>query len=114
MLATENDGPLNFIREKFTLATCDGVTKRFVDFSTWELLNIAPDVVLNIPNILYDEFDVSRQFLQKAMKNYIIQSTSKDDPILAKRFERDGIRLDNMTIIASSTKHYSWPKGAGA
>jgi hypothetical protein len=113
-LAMENDGPLSFIRDTFMLQTCAGPKKLFTDFTTWELLNITPDVVLDMPGQLYQQYLISPAFLQEAMNQYVIQTTPKDDPMFVKRFERDGISLNNIALIASATKHYSWPKGAGS
>jgi hypothetical protein len=109
----ENNGPLSFITDTFELTTCSGTKKLFSKFTTWELLNITPDVVLDIPELLYKQYLISPTFLQQAMNDYIIQTTSKDDPMFVKRFERDGITLNNMALVTSATKHYSWPKGAG-
>ena len=112
-LAMENDGLLSFISDTFELTTCSGTKKLFSKFTTWELLNITPDVVLDIPDLLYKQYLISPTFLQQAMYGYIIQSVPKDDPMFVQRFERDGISLNKMALVTSATKHYSWPKGAG-
>jgi hypothetical protein len=77
----EDDGPLSFIRDTFMLPTCAGPKKLLADFTTWELLNITPDIVLDIPDQLYQQYEISPVFLQQAMNNDLVQTTPKDDPM---------------------------------
>jgi len=104
-------GQLDFIADSFKLPTCRGVEKLFKDFTTWELLNITPDVVLDIPDRLYKQYSISQTFLTAAMYDYIIQTTPKDDDMFEKRFGRENI--NHIAYVTSATKHYSWPKSAG-
>ncbi|EEB93640.1 hypothetical protein MPER_07671, partial [Moniliophthora perniciosa FA553] len=48
--AMEKGQPLDFIADTFTVPTCTGTVKLLRDFTTWELLNIAPPDVLDIPD----------------------------------------------------------------
>ncbi|TDL20030.1 PLP-dependent transferase [Rickenella mellea] len=109
-LAMDKGGPLEFIADSFSLSTCTGDEKLIKNFTTWELLNIVPEVVLDIPDRLYKQYSFTPTFLQSCMNDYIIQSTSKDSEILEERFGRE--QLKNMAYMTSATKHYSWPKGA--
>lgn len=98
---------LKFISDTFEVRTCVGKTKLLKDLTTWELLNLCVATVLEIPGRLQEEYDISSNYLESVMKKYIIQSISKD--VLMGRW-----KIENQPVIfVPSTKHYSWPKGAG-
>ncbi|TFK69899.1 PLP-dependent transferase [Pluteus cervinus] len=109
ILAMEDGGPLNYIRDSFKVTTCSGTTKLLKDFTTWELLNITPDAVLDIPDRLYEQYSMSPGFLQKAMNDYLVQTTPRDDDKFVNKFGRENI--NHIAYLASATMHYSWPKG---
>jgi len=109
-LAMSEGGPLDFIADTFELPTCMGEVKLFRDFTTWELLNIIPEVALDIPDRLYAKYSLSPKFLQGALENYLVQTLSKDCDSFEKRFGRENI--NRMAIMTCATKHYSWPKSA--
>ncbi|KAI1494277.1 pyridoxal-dependent decarboxylase domain protein [Biscogniauxia mediterranea] len=96
---------LSFLSEKFYVENCKGENKLFTSLSTWELLNMHPTNILDIPDRLLQEHGVSNDFLTKVMNKFNIQSTGKDT--LEKEF--------NITkpcqYMISNTRHYSWPKG---
>lgn len=104
--------PLGFIEDSFKLPTCQGVEKLFKEFTTWELLSIAPDVVLDILDRPYRQYAISQTFLTSAMHDYIVQTTPKNDDMFEKRFGREN--TNHIAYITSATKHYSWLKSAGA
>lgn len=49
------DRPLSFLGSKFLIETCAGERKLFSELSDWELLNLKPNEVLDIPDRLYQE-----------------------------------------------------------
>ncbi len=98
---------LSFLKDKFEVQLCDGNQKMFMDCTTWELLNLTPSTVLNIPTRLYDDFGVSQSALTAAMRDYTIQTMGKD--ALEKHFKIE----ESPHLFVGATKHYSWPKGAG-
>ncbi|KAK7754117.1 hypothetical protein SLS62_003963 [Diatrype stigma] len=100
----EDKKPLEFIRDQFSIETCQGVQKLFWDLTTWELLNLKPHTVLDIPDRLFQELGISNDFLSGVMNEFTIQSTGKD--VLEKKF---GIDLPCQYMLATS-RHYSWPK----
>ncbi|KAJ0306665.1 hypothetical protein COL516b_004458 [Colletotrichum fioriniae] len=102
-----NGEALNFLSEAFKVETCKGETKLFTDLSTWDLLNLKPSDILDLPDRLYQEHGVSNAFLSDVMKKFTIQSTGKDE--LEREF---GLDLPGQYML-SNTRHYSWPKGAG-
>ena len=99
--------PLHFIADSFSVETCNGTVKLLRTCDVWELLNLKVSSVTEIPQRLYKEYRISSTYLDSVMKNYIIQSVSKDT--LMKKW---GIQ-EQPVIFVPSTKHYSWPKGAG-
>ncbi|KAK7053227.1 hypothetical protein VNI00_003850 [Paramarasmius palmivorus] len=110
VLAMGEGQPLDFIADSFEVPTCTGTSKLLRDFTTWELLNIAPNDVLDIPTRLYKQYSFSSTFLETALKPFIIQSASKHANMFAKKFGLE--RINNIAYFTSATKHYSWPKGA--
>lgn len=98
---------LNFLSENFYVETCKGERKLFTHLSNWELLNLKPSDVLDLPDRLYQEHGVSTQFISKVMNEFTIQSTGKDE------LERELGLTKPCQYVLSNTRHYSWPKGAG-
>jgi hypothetical protein len=101
------DNELAAIAGTFELPTCDGTQKLFKDFTTWELLNMDPSDILDIPNRLYESRLISSSFLENSLKPYLVHATGKEK--LEEYFE-----IDTPTAyITSATMHYSWGKSAG-
>lgn len=102
----KKDGPLSFIANTFEIETCLGATKPLRDLTKWELLNLKPKTILDIPEKLYSQYHISPSFLNSVMQDYGIQSTSKG--ALEQEFG-----VGAMKYFVSNTRHYSWPKAAG-
>ncbi|KAK1831944.1 pyridoxal phosphate-dependent transferase [Podospora conica] len=100
------DGPLRFLPDGFKVRTCQGRSKSFRELSTWELLNLRPKTILDIPDRLYSEFGITPTFLNEALDQYKIQTSGKG--VLARHFG-----VERIEYITPATAHYSWPK-AGA
>lgn len=98
--------PLAYVSSSFKIQPCTGPEKLFRDLSTWELLNLKPSTVLDIPERLYQEYHISPAFVDSVMQTYGIQSTSKT--VLEKEFN-----IVEIKYFVSNTRHYSWPKAAG-
>ncbi|KAK6515221.1 hypothetical protein TWF506_007564 [Arthrobotrys conoides] len=102
------EGSLKFIRtnpKPFIVPLCDGTKKPFIDLTTWELLNLTPDAVMNLSHQLSELYGISQTALTKAITPYLIQDIGK-----AKLEEKFGIENEAVMFI-STTAHYSWPKG---
>ncbi|KAF4616928.1 hypothetical protein D9613_008569 [Agrocybe pediades] len=99
--------PLAFICSKFCVHSCmyPGELVPFKDLNLWELLNLRPDEILSIPNRLHSEFGISSDFLENALRPFLIQSTGKE-------FYQERYGIEHPQYLVSSTRHYSWPKGA--
>ncbi|KAF3001603.1 hypothetical protein E8E14_005800 [Neopestalotiopsis sp. 37M] len=100
------DQPLSFLSSKFSIETCAGERKLFSKLSDWELLNLKPNEVLDIPDRLYQEHGISNKFLSDVMNKFTIQSTGKDG--LEYKYTKD----KPGQYMLATTRHYSWPKGA--
>lgn len=100
---------LEFVASTFRVHTCANPDELalFKDLSVWELLNLRPKEILDIPGRLQDEYGITATFLQNALRPHLVQTISKD--ILEKEY---GVEHPIQYLI-SSTNHYSWPKGAG-
>lgn len=98
--------PLAGVASSFKIRPCAGPEKLFNELSTWELLNLKPSIILDIPERLYQEYHISPAFLGTVMKIYGIQSTSKT--ALEKEFD-----IEEIKYLVSNTRHYSWPKATG-
>ncbi|KAI1431521.1 pyridoxal-dependent decarboxylase domain-containing protein [Xylaria sp. CBS 124048] len=96
---------LDFLSESFYVENCQGVRKLFVDLSTWEILNLKPSDVLDLPDRLCHEHGISNVFLSDVMNKFTVQSTGKD--ILERACE-----MKPCQYLLATTRHYSWPKGA--
>ncbi|KAF9769130.1 hypothetical protein IL306_013492 [Fusarium sp. DS 682] len=107
-LAMAEGEKLNFltrIEPPFKVLTCKGEEKAFTELSTWELLNLKPNTILEIPTRLTSEYAISATFLQAALHDYLIQTVGKEH--VDQKF---GITKPAKFFV-SATKHYSWPKG---
>lgn len=106
----EKDQPLAFISEEFAVRTCKNELKKFRELSVWELLNLKPKTILDIPEQLHAKYRITPEFLQGALNDFNIQTCGKD--ALEQHFSIDSVD-GAPTIMVSSTRHYSWPKGGG-
>ncbi|RPB27258.1 PLP-dependent transferase [Terfezia boudieri ATCC MYA-4762] len=111
-LAT-TEGMLKFLvrneRNQFRITLANGQRKPFAECTVWELLNLKPSTILDIPDRLFKEYGISQSFLQRAMDPFLIQTLGKD-VIEKKMFTAENIQAGQ--ILVGATRHYSWPKGA--
>lgn len=105
---TDQDGKLRFIADKFYAPSSHPAPRRlFKDLNTWELLNIRPDVILDLPKELEKQFGITSHFLESALNEFNIQTVGRE--YLERRFNIE----EPAKYYVSKTRHYSWPKGAG-
>lgn len=104
-----NEGKLKFIAEEFKVKPCKkgSEEKLFSKLDAWELLNLRPETVLDLPGKLNEQFGISSEFLEDALKEYNIQTVGRE-PLETKI----GVKQPIQYFVAK-TRHYSWPKGAG-
>ncbi|CUA69803.1 Protein transport protein Sec61 subunit alpha [Halocynthia roretzi] [Rhizoctonia solani] len=103
--AMESGASLNVIRNEFTIELCNGETKLFSQATAWELLNLKPETVFDIPERLQNEYAISAGALSAALNPYLIQTCGKD--VLKSKFN-----IKPSKYFVGTTKHHSWPKGA--
>lgn len=97
-------------KNQFRITLANGQRKPFRDCTVWELVNLKPSTILDIPDRLFQEYGVSQSFLQSAMDPFLIQTLGKD-VIEKKMFPTENVEAGQ--ILVGTTRHYSWPKGAG-
>ena len=107
---TKDDKPLHFIASAFMIkGTCDkpDTPQLFSTLTTWQLLNLTPDVVLDIGARLASQYGITSDFLGKALEPYLAQTMGKEKIKKMYCIEEEPL------YFISSTRHYSWPKAAG-
>ena len=106
-----NDGPLKFLENSgspFQIEHCTGIRKPFLECSDWELLNLSPPTVLDIPDRLYGQYGISQTYLQNALNNYLVQTIG-----LQTMLQSLDVNLNQPQVFVGTTRHYSWDKAAG-
>ncbi|KAH8432758.1 pyridoxal phosphate-dependent decarboxylase family protein [Aspergillus melleus] len=101
------EGDLAFVADRFLVRTCIGEEKLFKELDTWELLNLRPETILDLPAMLHRTFGISARFLGTTLARYSVQKVGKE--ALDRIF---GIE-DQMQLLLGKTNHYSWEKGGG-
>ncbi|GAT21294.1 group II decarboxylase [Aspergillus luchuensis] len=107
-LAMDEGGPLHFLttaQPPFEIQDANRIRRPFKDLEGWDLLNLPPSEVLDLPTRLAREYGISPAFLEYALKNYLVQT------IGMKPLERAFNIQEPARFFISSTRHYSWPKG---
>ncbi|CUA75304.1 DNA annealing helicase and endonuclease ZRANB3 [Rhizoctonia solani] len=104
--AMEPGASLDFICDEFMIELCTGETKLFSQATAWELLNLKPETVFDIPERLQNEYAISSGALSAVLNPYLIQTCGKD--VLEKKFD-----IKPSKYFVGTTKHGSWPNGAG-
>ncbi|PVF93464.1 PLP-dependent transferase [Serendipita vermifera] len=103
--AMERGNPLEFAAS-LMIEVCDGTKKPFGDCTTWELLNLQPTQILNLPNLLRSDFNIPVETLDTILKDYSIQTVGKSE--LDRVFEI----TKSPQYLMSGVTHYSWSKSA--
>lgn len=96
--------PLSFISSSFNVTLCTGEQKNFFSCDTWQLLNLTPTEVAEIPGRLFCEFGIS-EALGSVLEPFSVQSVGKAQ--LDKEFDI----TQPVQYFVSEANHYSWPKG---
>jgi glutamate/tyrosine decarboxylase-like PLP-dependent enzyme len=93
--------------KKLDVVLPDGSTRKLVDLSDWELLNLGVDEILHIPERITRQYGISAETLTDVMNHYSIQNIGFDQ---IKGFLDEEIQQP--VVMAPSDMHYSWPKSA--
>jgi glutamate/tyrosine decarboxylase-like PLP-dependent enzyme len=92
----------------FQVKLLNGSSVPLVSLDSWGLLNLPIDEVLAIPNNLSAQYNINIADVSNAIANYTVQNMGYHD-ILSKYLPDI---TETPVSIATSTRHYSWPKGA--
>lgn len=91
-----------------------------MELSTWQLLNLTSETILDIPSRLKKEFNISPEFLESVMHKYSVQTVGKD--AIEIEYQTPGswngttekeYRMVSPKSTVPSSRHYSWPKASG-
>ncbi|KAI0304298.1 pyridoxal phosphate-dependent transferase [Multifurca ochricompacta] len=104
--AIDNEPCLAHLAPHFTVRLCTGKEKVLTDCMAWDLLNLTPDEAVSLATRFSETFGLSAPALQAILKDYLIQTTGKDE--LERYFEIQ----QPPQYLCPKTSHYSWPKGA--
>jgi glutamate/tyrosine decarboxylase-like PLP-dependent enzyme len=96
--------PLSFT-SSLEVTLCDGRRKAFRHCTTWELLNLTPNEVLDLPGRLSSQFGIPIPRLENILAQYSIQSVGKAKLDLAFNI------TEPPQYLIGPTNHYSWAKG---
>lgn len=86
----------------------DGSRARLADLDTWVALNLPIDSVVGLPQAIEDAYGVPVASVAAALEPYSVQNVGLVD--FYKRFMADVPYAP--VAMASTTRHYSWPKAA--
>lgn len=98
--------PLAFIASSFEITLCNKTKKKFALCDSWDLLNLTPTEVANIPTRLMQQYGISETVLGKILEPYSIQTVGK------QALDLDHEITKPPQYLISSANHYSWPKSA--
>lgn len=96
---------LHFLEGEFKIHNCRGGNKLKLlsELTTWELLNLEVDDILDIPQRLYDEYGLSPACLQRVMQKHSVQGVGQSS--LQEQYN-----IKPLKVLVSSMGHYSIPK----
>lgn len=92
----------------FQVTLLNGTTATLINLDSWTLLNLPIDEVLAIPNNLSSQYNIPIADVSNAIANYTVQNIGYHD-VLSKYLPDIN---QTPVSICTSTRHYSWPKGA--
>ena len=98
--------PFAFITPTFHINLCTGIRKNFYSCDTWELLNLSPTEVADIPKRLSEEYCISPDALAKHLEKFSIQNIGKD------QLDADFNISKPPQYMISVANNYSWPKAS--
>lgn len=114
----EKEKVLGVATQEFKVYTCAKPDEKvlFVSLEPWDLLNLSTDVILDLPNQLTTQCGITAAYLDKALKQFLVQEIGKD--VLMNEFtetfkDKWQFKLKQPQYLISATNHYSWPKSAG-
>ena len=77
--------------------------KKLKELSTWELLNLNGDDIVELPENVANASDVSIDVVNEKLASYLVQNIG-----MAAFCKETGI--NDLRVFVPATRHYSWPK----
>jgi glutamate/tyrosine decarboxylase-like PLP-dependent enzyme len=87
------------------IALPGGGRARLLELSTWQLLNLAPDSVLELTERIKTEYQISESITTQAVGRHSLQRLGLVK--FARKFVRD---IEDPVVCVPGTRHYSFPK----
>ncbi len=98
--------------KSFCVTKLNNESHPLIGLNDWDVLNLPIDEVLNIAERMYNEYHestgITREAISDAISGYSIQNIGMHE--MLKQHLPD--IAESPVSICSSTRHYSWPKGA--
>ena len=94
--------------KNFTVPLVQGGSAKLIDLDNWTLMNLGVDTVIDMSPRLQKECGISSDTLKDILDKYSVQNIGLTD--MHRTYIKDVTQLP--VIMAPSTRHYSWPKGA--
>lgn len=102
---------------KIDLST--GGSQKLINLTTWQLLNLEGDKVLELPDRLNRDYQIDSDTIAKAQSKYslqnlgIIEFSRRFLPLVDDPKDLDENKIGGSPVfMVPGTKHYSWPKAA--
>ena len=88
-----------------------GQTVSFLSLSTWQLLNLDADLVLQLSTTLQEKFNIDTATLTAALLPYSVQNLGYAEIVMQYLLPAQPT-IKSPVMFAPATAHYSWPKAA--
>ena len=92
----------------FVVNLVQGGSAKLIDLDNWGLMNLGVDEVIGLSPRLQADTGISGETVKAMLNKYSVQNIGMAD--MHRTYLRDMLHLP--VIMAPSTRHYSWPKGA--
>jgi hypothetical protein len=108
----EADQPLAFASSTLKVHTCAKPTEEvlFSSLTVWDLLNLPVDVILELPERLETQCNVSPEFLTTALNPFSVQEIGKDERMKKVRHHRAPLFCfcDKALLVAQGSRLASY------
>ncbi|WP_373027900.1 pyridoxal-dependent decarboxylase [Sulfitobacter sp.] len=91
-----------------TVTLVQGGSAKLIELDNWTLMNLGVDEVIGLSPRLQSDCGISADTIKDVLDKYSVQNIGLAD--MHRTYLKDVTQLP--VIMAPSTRHYSWPKGA--
>jgi len=96
------------VARNFEVTLLDGSKATLLSLDDWTVVNLPIDEILTIPKAISKEFNIDIRAIGNAIAKYTVQDLGYND--ILKTYLPS--LLKSPVSLCTSTRHYSWPKGA--